>query len=264
VLQDPHRKWTLQEAAETYNITNWGKGYFSINDHGCVAVHPGKDPLQSIDLKELVDQLRKRGLELPILLRFTDILRHRVNEIHKAFASAIGEYEYDGAYCGVYPIKVNQQRQVVEELLDCGKDLRFGLECGSKPELLAVLALTHRSDIPIICNGFKDDDYIEMVVFAQKIGKTVIPVVEKFNELELLLHHGGRLGVRPVFGLRVKPSARGAGRWKLSAGDRSKFGLTISEVQHQERDHGGRPRLRAAGAGRRTPGVPGRWRWSRC
>ncbi len=230
MTRDPLEKWTVQDARELYNIRNWGKGYFSINKRGSVAVHPYKDPEQSIDLKELVDQLKQRGIELPILLRFTDILRHRISEMHDAFAAAIHEYEYQGRYVCVYPIKVNQQRQVVEEFLDFGKPFHFGLESGSKPELLAVLALTHRSDIPIICNGFKDDDYIEMVVFAQKIGKTVIPVIEKYSELELILKYAEKLQVRPVFGVRVKLSARGSGRWKLSGGDRSKFGLTITEL----------------------------------
>ncbi len=230
MTRDPLEKWTVQDSRELYNIRNWGKGYFSINKRGCVAVHPYKDPEQFIDLKELVDQLKQRGIELPILLRFTDILRHRIGEMHDVFQAAIQEYEYQGRYCCVYPIKVNQQRQVVEEFLDFGKPYRFGLESGSKPELLAVLALTHRSDIPIICNGFKDDDYIEMVVFAQKIGKTVIPVVEKFNELELILKYAEKLQVRPSFGVRVKLSAKGSGRWRLSGGDRSKFGLTVTEL----------------------------------
>jgi len=230
MTRDPLEKWTVQDSRELYNIRNWGKGYFSINKRGCVAVHPYKDPEQFIDLKELVDQLKQRGIELPILLRFTDILRHRIGEMHDAFSAAIQEYEYQGRYCCVYPIKVNQQRQVVEEFLDFGKPYHFGLESGSKPELLAVLALTHRSDIPIICNGFKDDDYIEMVVFAQKIGKTVIPVVEKFNELELILKYAEKLQVRPAFGVRVKLSARGSGRWKMSGGDRSKFGLSVTEL----------------------------------
>ena len=228
--RDPSNKWTTQDAAETYNVERWSKGYFSVHPNGGLSVHPYKDPGQSIELKPLVDELKQRGLELPILLRFTDILRHRVDEIYTAFHTAMREYGFRGDYCGVYPIKVNQQRQVVEELLDCGKDRRMGLECGSKPELLAVLALSHSRDIPIICNGFKDDDYIEMVVFAQKIGKTIIPVVEKFNELELILRYAKTLGVRPSIGFRVKLSARGAGRWKFSGGDRSKFGLTVSEL----------------------------------
>ena len=232
MARDPFHNWSLQDSAELYNIPNWGKGYFGINEAGHLTVHPYKDPRQSLDLKDLVDQLRRRGIELPILLRFTDILRHRVQDIHEAFGRAIEEYEYQGSYCGVYPIKVNQQRQVVEELLDCGKPFHFGLECGSKPELLAVLALTHRSDIPVICNGFKDEDYIEMVAFAQKIGKRVIPVVEKYSELDLILRFSQELGIRPAIGIRVKLSSRGAGRWKLSSGARSKFGLSVTEVLH--------------------------------
>ncbi len=230
MMRDPLEKWTLQDATDLYNIRNWGKGYFSINKRGCVAVHPYKDPEQGIDLKELVDQLVQRGIELPILLRFSDILRHRIGELHDAFSAAINEYQYRGRYRCVYPIKVNQQRQVVEEILDFGKPYGYGLECGSKPELLAVLALTHGSDVPIVCNGFKDDDYLEMIVFSQKIGKTVIPVIEKFNELETVLRYAERLGVRPILGVRVKPSARGSGRWRLSGGERSKFGLTATEL----------------------------------
>ena len=172
----------------------------------------------------------ERGLDLPLLIRFTDILRHRVAELNQAFEKAIADNSYDGDYCGVYPIKVNQQRQVVEDLVDCSKDYQFGLECGSKPELLAALALSHEKDIPVICNGFKDEDFVEMVVFAQKIGKNIIPVVEKFSELELILSHGQRLNVRPRFGVRVKLSAPGAGRWKLSTGARSKFGLSATEL----------------------------------
>ena len=153
---------------------------------------------QAIDLKNLVDQLQARGIQLPILLRFTDILRHRVGEIHDAFQTAIKEYDYQGEYCCVYPIKVNQQRHVVEEILDFGKPFRFGLEAGSKPELLAVLALTNGSETPIICNGFKDDEFIKMAVLARKIGKHIIPVVEKFTELESIVRYAEELDVRPV------------------------------------------------------------------
>lgn len=230
MVRDSRNDWTLEHAAETYNIHNWSKGYFSINDQGHVAVHPRKDHTESIDLKELVDQIRQRGIELPLLLRFTDILKHRVHEMNEAFLDAIQEYGYLGRYLGVYPIKVNQERHVVEEYLDSGKPLRFGLECGSKPELVAVLALTNRTSTPIVCNGFKDDDYIEMVLYAQKMGKTVIPVVEKYSELELILTYAEKLRVRPTFGVRVKLSSPGAGRWRLSGGERSKFGLTVTEL----------------------------------
>jgi arginine decarboxylase len=223
-------KWHLQDAVETYGIRHWGKGYFSIIPNGHVAVHPTKRPEQSIDLKELVDQLQARGIQLPILLRFTDILRHRVGEIHDAFRTAIKESGYQGSYCCVYPIKVNQQRHVVEEILDFGRPFNFGLEAGSKPELLAVLALTNGLDTPIICNGFKDDEFIKMSVLARKIGKHIIPVVEKFTELETLVRYAEELKVRPVIGVRVKLASRGAGRWRSSAGYRSKFGLTLTEV----------------------------------
>lgn len=222
-------RWKIQDALETYGVRMWGKGYFGINKVGHVTVMPNKRADESIDLKELVDELRQRGIEPPILLRFTDILRHRVGEIHQAFTQAIKENEYQGDYCLVYPIKVNQQRQVVEEIIDVGRPFRFGLEAGSKPELLAVLAMTN-GETPIICNGFKDDEFIKMAMFARKIGKRVIPVVEKFTELELIARHAEELKVRPVLGVRVKLAARGAGRWRSSAGYRSKFGLTLTEV----------------------------------
>src|SRR5713101_10050378 len=223
-------KWKIQDAVDTYGVSTWGKGYFGINAAGHVTVHPSKTDKQAIDLKELIDQLQARGIQLPILLRFTDILRHRVGEIHEAFRSAIKEYEYKGDYCCVYPIKVNQQRHVVEEILDFGKPFHFGLEAGSKPELLAVLALTNGLDTPIICNGFKDDEFIKMTVLARKMGKQVIPVVEKFTELETIVRYAEELSVRPVLGVRIKLATRGAGRWKYSAGFRSKFGLTFTET----------------------------------
>jgi arginine decarboxylase len=223
-------KWKIQDAVEAYGIRNWGKGYFAISKAGHVTVQPTKDPDQSIDLKDLVDQLQERGIQLPILLRFTDILRHRVGEIQDAFSQAIKEFDYQGEYCCVYPIKVNQQRHVVEEILDFGKPFHFGLEAGSKPELLAVLALTNGRDTPIICNGFKDDEFIRMTMLAHKIGKNIIPVVEKFTELEAIVTHAEALDIRPSIGVRVKLAARGAGRWRSSAGYRSKFGLTLTEV----------------------------------
>jgi arginine decarboxylase len=223
-------KWKIQDAVEMYGIRHWGKGYFAINKAGHVTVQPNKRSEESIDLKELIDQLQERGIQLPILLRFTDILRHRVGDIHQAFQQAMREYDYQGDYRCVYPIKVNQQRHVVEEILDFGRPFHFGLEAGSKPELLAVLALTNGLDTPIICNGFKDDEFIRMAMLARKMGKDIIPVVEKFTELEAICRHADDLSVRPVLGVRVKLAARGAGRWRSSAGYRSKFGLTLTEV----------------------------------
>jgi arginine decarboxylase len=227
---DALRQWKIIDSVETYGVRHWGKGYFGVNKLGHVTVHPNKRPDESIDLKQLVDELRDRDYQLPILVRFTDILRHRVGEIAAAFHSAIAESQYQGDYCCVYPIKVNQQRHVVEEILDFGKPFNFGLEAGSKPELLAVLAITNGNDTPIICNGFKDDEFIKMVVLARKLGKNIIPVVEKFTELESIVRHSEALDVRPVIGVRVKLASRGAGRWRSSAGYRSKFGLTITEV----------------------------------
>ena len=226
---EPTERWTPQVASDLYDVASWGKGYFSVGENGNVRVHPEKDPARSIDLKELVDTLVLRGINLPILVRFADILKHRLGEMHSAFQTAIGEHKYSGGYCCVYPIKVNQQRQVVEEVLEFGKPYHFGLEAGSKPELMAVMALAD-NDTPIICNGFKDDEYIEMAMLAQKMGRHVIPVVEKYTELHLILKYSQRVGVRPVIGLRVKLASRGSGRWKSSGGYRSKFGLSASEA----------------------------------
>jgi arginine decarboxylase len=226
----PRVPWSTAEAAKNYGIAQWGQGYFSVNDEGNVSVHPMQKPEQSVDLKKLVDELRERDIQLPMLIRFTDILKHRVGQIHDAFEKAIRENDYHGAYRCVYPIKVNQQRHVVEEILDFGKPYHFGLEAGSKPELLAVMALVEDDETPIICNGFKDDEFIEAVILATKIGKNIIPVVEKFSELELIVKYAKLHNVKPSIGVRVKLAAKGAGRWEQSGGVRSKFGLFVSEV----------------------------------
>jgi len=228
-VREPADRWTTAEAAELYDVASWGKGYFSVGKNGNLLVHPEKDTNRAIDLKELVDNLQLRGISLPILIRFGEILKHRLGEMHQAFQNAIAEHGYKNNYCCVYPIKVNQQRQVVEEVFEYGRPYKFGLEAGSKPELLAVLAIAD-NQTPIICNGFKDDEYIEMVMLAKKIGRNIIPVVEKYTELDLILKHSQRVGVRPVIGLRVKLASRGSGRWKSSGGYRSKFGLTITEA----------------------------------
>jgi arginine decarboxylase len=229
LVLEPTDRWSTQDASELYDVASWGKGYFSVGDGGHLLVHPEKEPNRSIDLKQLIDTLVLRGINLPILVRFAEILKHRLSELHEAFDVAIREHKYNGGYCCVYPIKVNQQRQVVEEVLEFGKPYKFGLEAGSKPELLAVMALAD-NDTPIICNGFKDDEYIEMAMLAQKIGRKIIPVVEKYTELALIAKYAERVGVRPTIGIRAKLASRGSGRWKSSGGYRSKFGLSTTEV----------------------------------
>jgi len=226
----PPEPWSIDKAERVYGIKQWGGGYFGVSDEGHVTVHPTQDPNLKIDLKKLVDELRERDIQVPLLIRFTDILRQRVTRLHEAFARAIKDHEYTGAYKCVYPIKVNQQRHVVEEITRFGKPFGFGLEAGSKPELLAVLAMVEDDNTPIVCNGFKDDEFIEAVILATKIGKNIIPVVEKFSELELLVKYAKLHNVKPSIGVRVKLSAKGAGRWESSGGVRSKFGLFISEV----------------------------------
>lgn len=223
------RSWRVEDASELYEIDRWGQGYFSIGSSGHVRVHPDQHPQRSIDLKQLIDRLRLRGLELPMLIRFGGILEHRLKELQRAFQRAIAEHDYRGQYCCVYPIKVNQQRQVVEEVLKFGRTYGYGLEAGSKPELLAVIAIA-RGDTPIICNGFKDDAFIEAAMLAHKMGRNIIPVVEKYTELALILKHAAQVGVRPRIGVRIKLAARGSGRWQASAGLDSKFGLTAGEV----------------------------------
>jgi arginine decarboxylase len=227
-VREPADRWSIAEAGELYDVSRWGKGYFSVGQNGHLWVHPNKETSRCIDLKELVDNLQLRGISLPLLIRFGEILQHRLGEMHQAFQTSIAEQGYKGSYCCVYPIKVNQQRQVVEEVFKYGRPFRFGLEAGSKPELLAVLAIAD-NETPIICNGFKDDEYIEMAMLSKKIGRQIIPVVEKYTELDLILKHSAAAGVRPVIGLRIKLASRGSGRWKSSGGYRSKFGLTVTE-----------------------------------
>jgi arginine decarboxylase len=221
--------WSIAEASELYEIARWGAGYFSIGESGNVHVHPTKEPDRFIDLKDLTENLILRGIDVPVLIRFSDILRHRLKDIHDAFQAAIAQNGYQGRYVCVYPIKVNQQRRVVEEILNYGRPFGFGLEAGSKPELIAVAALAS-NDSPIVCNGFKDAEFIEMAMLTQKVGRTVLPVVEKYSELGLVLEYSQKVGVRPTIGMRVKLASRGSGKWQSSGGYRSKFGLTVSEV----------------------------------
>jgi arginine decarboxylase len=223
--------WGSDDSAELYNIAAWGSGYFAINAAGHVVVRPDTTPAREIDLLEVVHGLRDRDLTAPLVIRFSDILAHRLRHLHAAFARAIAENDYRNRYAAVFPIKVNQQRLVVEEVFRYGQEFGFGLEAGSKPELLAVMAMTENSpDRLIICNGFKDSSYIEAVILATKLGRTIVPVVENFSELELILRHADAYGVRPRIGVRVKLASEGSGRWRDSAGEKSKFGLFVSEI----------------------------------
>jgi arginine decarboxylase len=223
--------WSVEDALELYNVPAWSSGYFSINAAGHVVVRPDTTAAHEIDLLEVVQGLQERDLTAPVVIRFSDILAHRLRHLHAAFARAIAENDYRNRYTAVYPIKVNQQRLVVEEVFRYGKEFGFGLEAGSKPELLAVMAMTEGADDrPIICNGFKDSSYIEAVILATKLGRTIIPVIENFSELELVLSYADIYGVRPKLGVRVKLATEGSGRWRDSAGDKSKFGLFITEI----------------------------------
>jgi arginine decarboxylase len=223
--------WTLDDAAEIYNVNGWSKGFFAINAKGHIVARPKRDPKAEIDLHELVHGLRERGIRVPVLVGFSDLLQRRLTDLHDAFASAIAENSYKGDYQAVYPIKVNQQRRVVQEIQEYGKSLGFGLEVGSKPELLAVMGMTgDSSDRLIICNGFKEARYIEFVTLAAKLGRTIIPVIENLMELRLIVDQADRFGVRPRIGVRVNLSTPGAGRWRHSSGVKAKFGLSLSEV----------------------------------
>ena len=226
---DPVDRWTSEDSGDLYDVPRWSKGYFTVGQNGSLFVHPDRDPARSLDLKSLIDRLVQRGLDLPILVRFNGILKDRLKAIHDVFDNAIREHDYQGKYSCVYPIKVNQQREVVEKIIEYGRPLGFGLEAGSKPELMAVIALADTTT-PVICNGFKDDEFIELAMIGQKIGRNVIPVVEKMSELELVLKYAEKIGVRPQIGMRVKLATRGSGRWQSSGGYRSKFGLTVSEL----------------------------------
>jgi arginine decarboxylase len=228
---NPAQPWRIEDSLDLYNVAAWGKGYFGINASGHVVVRPDMTAGREIDLYEVIEGLKARDLTTPVVVRFSDILANRLRRLHEAFAQAITENDYKNRYSAVYPIKVNQQRLVVEEVYRYGKEFGFGLEAGSKPELLAVMAMTENApERLIICNGFKDDSYIEAVTFATKLGRTIIPVVENFDELGLILKHAQAYQVRPRIGVRVKLFSEGSGRWSASAGEKSKFGLFITEI----------------------------------
>ena len=223
------RKWRIEDSAELYNINGWGLKYFSINEKGHVAVTP-REGYASVDLKELMDELQVRDVTAPVLLRFPDILDNRIEKISKCFKQAADEYGYTAQNFIIYPIKVNQMRPVVEEIVSHGKKFNIGLEAGSKPELHAVLAINTDKNSLIICNGYKDENYIELALLAQKMGRRIFLVVEKLNELKLIADISKRLKIRPNIGIRIKLASSGSGKWEESGGDGSKFGLNSSEL----------------------------------
>ena len=222
--------WDIQSAISLYNIDRWGTGYFSINNKGNVQVLPTQNEATPIDTMELIAAAQERGLTFPMVLRFQDLLRHRVETINTAFQAAITEANYQNVYRGVFPIKVNQLREVVEEIMDAGKPFHFGIEAGSKPELLAALAIHNDFDSLIICNGYKDNTFIQNALLGSKLGKKVILVVEKLEELAQILQVSREVGVEPMIGLRVRIQAKGSGKWATSGGENAKFGLSTADL----------------------------------
>ncbi len=222
-------EWSAEQSARTYQIEGWGTPYFSVNDEGHVIVRPNPGDGREIDLFELTDDVRERGIELPLLVRFEDIVSHRIGVLNENFKTAMAECGYAGGYRGIYPVKVNQQRHLVETIVASGREHDYGLEAGSKAELLIALAVTGRDAI-IVCNGYKDASYIETAFLAQRFDKQVFVVLERAEELDIAIRAAKRLGIKPTLGVRAKLSARGVGRWADSAGDRAKFGLTKAEL----------------------------------
>ena len=223
--------WSVEQAKQLYNIEGWGAGYFDVNARGRVVVRPDKEhPDRELDLYELANDLEEQGVQLPVLLRFSDILRSRLDALTERFLNAREEFDYTGGYTTVYPIKVNQQRHVVEEIVEFGSRHGVGLECGSKPELQAVLGLADHTDHLIICNGYKDEEFMRLALMGQKLGHQVFVVIEQLSEIDVLLQVADELQVTPTAGVRIKLASRGFGRWKESGGEKSKFGLTSSDL----------------------------------
>ncbi len=223
-------EWSIERSLQLYNIPGWGAGYFSINAKGHLVVHPFGQPGPVIDLMDVVDDIRERRLGFPCVVRFQDLLRSRVKQLNEVFRNAIAQHGYKGQYFGVYPTKVNQMREVVEEILDAGAPYHFGLEAGSKGELLIVLALNTDPEALTICNGYKDEEYLRLALMGRKLGRKIIVVVEKLSELPHLLRLSDEMNVQPLIGLRSKLSTKGTGKWESSSGDFAKFGLTTPEL----------------------------------
>jgi arginine decarboxylase len=222
--------WDIQSARNLYNIQRWGSKYFDINDAGHVVATPLQEAGTAVDITDVIEEAKGRGLKFPLLIRFQDILRHRVESLNTAFRNSIKEFNYQGEYRGVFPIKVNQLREVVEEILEAGKQFNFGLEVGSKPELFAALALQAQMGSLIICNGYKDAGFIRMALLGMKLGKRVIMVVEKLEELKQIITLSKQIGVEPLIGIRARLLSKGAGKWAESGGENAKFGLSTAEL----------------------------------
>src|SRR5206468_3655240 len=223
-------EWDLESAITTYNVDGWGEGYFTVNSAGNVEARPLKDNGGSIDLLEVINEARTRNLSFPLLIRFQDLLRHRVESINRAFQSAISEFGYGNQYRGVFPIKVNQLREVIEEIVDAGEQFHFGLEAGSKPELVAALAMQKDPESLIICNGYKDPAFIRIALLGRKLGKLVIIVAEKLEELEQVIRASNEVGVEPYIGIRARLYSKGSGKWSPSGGENAKFGLDTTNL----------------------------------
>src|SRR5512133_2066886 len=223
--------WSIDAARALYNVEGWGAGFFDINDRGHVVVRPDRErPDHVVDLYEITNDLEEQGIALPVLLRFSDILRSRIEHLTTRFEQAREEFSYSGGYTTVYPIKVNQQRHVVEEIVEFGKAHRVGLECGSKPELQAILGLAENTEHIIICNGYKDEEFMRLALMGQKLGHQVYIVIEQLSEIDVLLQVADEMGVTPTAGVRIKLASRGFGRWKESGGEKSKFGLNAAQL----------------------------------
>jgi len=222
--------WSIERASQYYNIAGWGAGYFSVNEKGHVAVHPHGQPGPVIDMMDVVGDIVERNIGFPCLVRFQDVLRARVKQINETFQRIITEYKYGGRYFGVYPVKVNQMREVVDEIVDAGAPYHYGLEAGSKGELLIVLGMNADPEALTVCNGYKDEDYLRLALLGRKLGRKVIVVIEKISELPMLLRLAEEMQVEPMIGLRSKLTTRGTGKWEGSSGDFAKFGLTIPEL----------------------------------
>lgn len=223
------KEWSREEAEKTYNISTWGEGYFDVSSQGDLVVRPSQES-KDIIIREVVQEMRSQGVSLPAVIRFHDILRAQVRKINTTFAEVIKEANFNGEYCGVYPVKVNQMREVVEEIVDAGEKYNYGLEAGSKPELLSVLAYNNNPNALTVLNGYKDEDYLSLALMGRQLGRKVIIVIEKFSELPKLLKLSKEYNVKPLIGLRGKMSIKSRGRWAKSTGDRAKFGLSISEM----------------------------------